>query len=506
MSSGYRFRAYPSKSVAQTLLRWTGCQRFIYNAKVREDRYFRAFQRRFADFAGQHAPVDQAYSHLIGDGAGNPELDTTWLRQVPSQVLRNGAARFYTAYKRFFEGLARRPTIQHRHGEQSLWLTSELFEFQQDEIGRWKLLLGTKKFPCGEMAFFDHRPGWSPPASIHISVNAGRWHVSFSNEGAPVPTEQEALEQLRKYSATELLERTVGIDRGVAIPIMASTGQTFALTDVQRQRLQRKEIQRRRWQRRAGRRVKGSANRRKANLRAAKAGLYAQDLRVELAHQASWALVKSDAKLFVVEDLKIRSMTSSAAGTAAEPGNRVRQKAGLNRAILGSAWGEFARCLQYKALEAGKLVVQVPPHHSSQECSQCGHTHADNRIDQSRFVCQRCGHTENADLNAARVLASRGAKAVSSGSYTLRKRKKVGGLRRPPDKLGGEGRPMQGSAGSSTVGQELSEQSAGAILRQTSVESAVSRAARKRRAHSSAKQKTVVVRPQETPTTRPSGV
>ena len=84
MSTGFRFRAYPDHAVAAVLLRWIGCQRFVKNAKVREDRYYRAFQRRFAAFAGQHAPVDQSYAHLIGDGSGTEEADTTWLRQVPS--------------------------------------------------------------------------------------------------------------------------------------------------------------------------------------------------------------------------------------------------------------------------------------------------------------------------------------------------------------------------------------------------------------------------------------
>ena len=40
-----------------------------------------------------------------------------------------------------------------------------------------------------------------------------------------------------------------------------------------------------------------------------------------------------------VEDLKIANMTRSAKGTIEEPGRNVRQKAGLNRGILGSGWG-----------------------------------------------------------------------------------------------------------------------------------------------------------------------
>ena len=504
LSTGYRFRAYPDDPVAGVLLRWIGCQRFIYNAKVREDRYYRAFQRRFAAFAGQHAPVDQAYAHLIGDGGGNGperhEADTTWLREVPSHVLRNGAVRFYQGYKRFFKGLARRPTIQSRHGEQSVWLTSELFEFKpvadaDGVVTGWRLLIGTRKFPCGELPFVAHRDGWTPPASIHVSVNAGRWHVSFSNEpkgsnDVVVPSEQDVLDQLRQYSEAELAAQTIGLDRGVAVPLMcapaagaAGAGRAVELLPVQKARLAKKELQRKRWQRRAARRVKGSKNRRKASLRAAKAGLYAVDVRKDFAHQSSRALVDSPNLLFVFEALALRNMTRSAAGTAEQPGKKVRQKRGLNRSILASAWGDTKLFTKYKALAAGKLCIEIAPHHSSQECSACGHTHADNRVSQAQFVCQRCGHAENADTNAARVIARRGVDAIVSGSYTLRQKKQLGSLR---------GDRAASGAGSENVGPERSEL--------TSVETVVSRRAPRRSVLASSKQK----RPgasQETPTT-----
>lgn len=479
MTTGFRFRAYPSDAVAGVLLRWIGCQRFIYNAKVREDRYHRTLQRKSLALAGLHAPVDQAYSHLIGDGNGDESASTTWLREVPSHVLRNGAVRFYQGYQRFFKGLARRPTTQHRYGEQSVWLTSEIFHFEEG-----RLILGTKKFPCGDLPFVAHRPGWVPPKSIHISVNAGRWHVSFSNlaDDAVAPTEKETLDHLRQFTREELLARTVGLDRGVAVPLMAAgtTGEprSFQLLDIQQQRLAKKDLQRKRWQRRAARRVKGSANRRKANLRAAKAGLYAADVRENFAHQASRALVDSPNLLFAFEALQVKNMTRSAAGTAEAPGSRVAQKSGLNRAILASAWGDTKLFTKYKALAAGKLCIEAPPHHSSQECSACGHTHADNRPDQARFVCQRCGHAENADANAARVIARRGVDAVLGG-YTLREKKKVGGLRRAPVQ-------------DLNLGPERSEV--------TSVETAISRDTLTGVAHVSTKQK-VLGASQETPTT-----
>ena len=41
MLTGNRFRLYPTQRQQKILLRWIGCQRLIYNAKVSEDRYFR---------------------------------------------------------------------------------------------------------------------------------------------------------------------------------------------------------------------------------------------------------------------------------------------------------------------------------------------------------------------------------------------------------------------------------------------------------------------------------
>ena len=58
MQVGIRFRCYPTLEQAQTLTRWIGCQRFLYNAKVREDRYFRCFARKSLQHTGQHAPID----------------------------------------------------------------------------------------------------------------------------------------------------------------------------------------------------------------------------------------------------------------------------------------------------------------------------------------------------------------------------------------------------------------------------------------------------------------
>jgi putative transposase len=98
MQYGVRFRAYPPASVAARLKCWIGCQRFVKNAKVREDRYFRRFSKAALSLTGTRVPIDQQYSQF------KTEL-TPFLNEVPSQILRNGAYLFKQAYTRYFAGL-----------------------------------------------------------------------------------------------------------------------------------------------------------------------------------------------------------------------------------------------------------------------------------------------------------------------------------------------------------------------------------------------------------------
>ena len=104
-----------------------------------------------------------------------------------------------------------------------------------------------------------------------------------------------------------------------------------------------------------------------------------------------------------VEDLQIRNMTRSARGTAGNPGRNVRQKSGLNRAILAQGWGLLARRLSDKA--PGR-VEKITPHFTSQRCSACGHVDPKSRQSQARFVCTACCFAGHADVNAAINIAA----------------------------------------------------------------------------------------------------
>jgi transposase len=118
-----------------------------------------------------------------------------------------------------------------------------------------------------------------------------------------------------------------------------------------------------------------------------------------------------------VEDLKIRNMTRSAKGTVEAPGRNVRQKSGLNREIMRSAWGLLVSRLEDKA--PGR-VEKINSAFTSQRCSACGHVAAESRKSQAPFACVACSFACNADVNAARNIAAGHAVTARGGDGVAR--------------------------------------------------------------------------------------
>jgi len=71
------------------------------------------------------------------------------------------------------------------------------------------------------------------------------------------------------------------------------------------------------------------------------------------------------------------------------------------------AFAELRNFIQYKSQLHGIPVCVVDPRNTSRECSVCGYIDKNNRKTQSEFLCLKCGYTENADINAAKNIASR---------------------------------------------------------------------------------------------------
>ena len=73
------------------------------------------------------------------------------------------------------------------------------------------------------------------------------------------------------------------------------------------------------------------------------------------------------------------------------------------------AFHQLRSFIDYKARRGGVRVKVIDGAYTSQQCSACGFVHPDNRPSQAAFRCLACGHTGNADINAAKNIAARAA-------------------------------------------------------------------------------------------------
>ena len=90
------------------------------------------------------------------------------------------------------------------------------------------------------------------------------------------------------------------------------------------------------------------------------------------------------------------------------PRDRLTVRTGQRNKHHSWSFNQLRQFVSYKAKRAGVPVVFVDPRNTSRMCSRCGCVAKRNRRSQAEFLCTRCGHTADADLNAARNLATRG--------------------------------------------------------------------------------------------------
>ncbi|MCG7467244.1 transposase [Corynebacterium sp. ACRPE] len=123
-------------------------------------------------------------------------------------------------------------------------------------------------------------------------------------------------------------------------------------------------------------------------------------------HKVSRSLIE-DHDIIAIEKLNLAGMSKKAKAKVDphNPGeflpNGQSAKKSLNRKLRLSALSQFGEFLQYKARLSGGQIIEVDPKNTSRRCSSCGHVAQENRESQTVFLCKKCGHSDNADHNAA---------------------------------------------------------------------------------------------------------
>lgn len=380
----YRFQLRTRPSVEAQLRRFAGMGRRVWNMALAEQR---ARHARGEKYAG-HAQMCKWLT------AWRNAPETAWLADGPVHPQQQVLRRLDDAYRRFFAaakagqagGRGRTgPPEFKRYGDEPGMRFPDPKQFALDAVN------GRIQLPkLGWLRLRMSQPVEGTLRNVSLTREGSKWFASL---------------QVQTHQTLPALgvAPTLGIDLGLAAFAATSDGALVAPLKA----LAKQQVRLRRYQRSVSRKKKGSANRKKA---VAKLGT----LHRRIAHQRSDWLHKLTTDLaeahpvIVLEDLAVKNMSASAAGTVETPGKNVRAKAGLNRGILDAAWGEFARQLTYKVEWRGGQVILVNPAYTSRTCRICGHEAAENRKTQAVFACVACDHTEHADVHAAKNILAAG--------------------------------------------------------------------------------------------------
>ena len=382
----YKFKIDPDGDQQRKLRQFAGMVRFVFNKAL-------ALQQENRDAGGkyiQYVPM----AKLLTDWRNGQE--TPWLKDAPVHPLQHALKHLDRAYKNFFEKRASFPVFKKRGRNDS-------FRFPDGK--QIKLDQVDERICLPKLGWINYRKSQKVKGLIKnctVSFKAGHWYVSIQTE--------RTVAQVRHPAAT-----AVGIDAGVVRFSTLWDGQAEQVIEPINS-FKKHEDRLVKAQRQMSRKVKFSSNWKRAKLRVQKIQHQIANVRNDFLHKTSHSISKNHA-LLCVEDLRIGNMSRSASGTLEDPGKNVAAKSGLNKAILDQGWGEFGRQLDYKSAWKGGWLVAVPPANTSRECPVCRHISADNRKSQSVFLCVACGHTENADLVAAKNIRERGL--TSSKARTL---------------------------------------------------------------------------------------
>jgi putative transposase len=97
----------------------------------------------------------------------------------------------------------------------------------------------------------------------------------------------------------------------------------------------------------------------------------------------------------------------------------------MNRILSASQLGYATQRLREKLDFTHIRYSSVVSAYSSQQCAKCGFVDSKNRPNQATFKCVACGHTDNADANASKVIAKRFGDTELSGVADYRDVKAV---------------------------------------------------------------------------------
>ena len=365
-----RLRVYPNAEQRRILPALFGHARFVWNWAL----------ARHKDHLEKKENLESTYT--LQKELTALKQHHEWLNEVPTSALQTKLHDLDTALTNLFEGRAGFPKFKSKYKPQSVRMT--LDKRHQTKCFAWTC--GIPMLPkLGALKVKGRALPDAMPDSVTLSRDGlGHVWLSFSAE--------EKIEPLPLPAVAN-----AGGDLGIEKILTLSDD-----VDIENPRFREREQGHvKKLQKRLARQVMGSARWRETKRRLGKLHARIANRRRDFLHKVSRWLVERYG-VICRENLFIKGMSASARGTMDKPGKNVRQKAGLNRAILDAALGELMRLVRYKAQWYGRACVEIDRWFpSSKLCSVCGTKAQGLKLHHRHWTCTNCDTKHHRDRNAA---------------------------------------------------------------------------------------------------------
>ncbi|CCI25394.1 RNA-guided endonuclease InsQ/TnpB family protein [Microcystis aeruginosa] len=201
---------------------------------------------------------------------------------------------------------------------------------------------------------------------------------------------------IREYAKPlEPTKKCVGLDVGLKVFYANSDGETVEIPQYYRKAEKRLNRLNRKKSKKFRKGQPQSNNYQKARKRYARKHLRVSRQRKGFVEKEAWRVIKSN-DFIAYENLNIQGMAKNSK---------------LAKSINDVAWSTFRQWLEYFGFKYGKATVAVAPHHTSQNCSNCGQK-VPKSLSTRTYICPHCGYVEDRDINAAINILKKGLSTV----------------------------------------------------------------------------------------------
>lgn len=315
----------------------------------------------------------------------------SWLKEVGSNVMKQGVKDASLALQRYFKGLSGKPKFKSKHKDRpSFYVNYESLSrkqggFQGEKIGFVKTSEALPKLNKNEK--------YSNP---RITFNGKYWYLSVGYEV--------------QENTVELTDESLGIDLGVKDLAICSNGKVYKNIN-KTQRVKKLEKKLKREQRKLSRKIENNIQSYKSNRNpiykrplkecqnVQKQNRLIRNIHRKLAnirqnylHQTTTEIVKTKPSRIVMESLNVSEMMKNKH---------------LSKAIQQQKFYEFKRQIEYKSKLNEIEFIQVDEFYpSSKTCSCCGNIKKDLKLSDRMYKCDVCSLVIDRDYNASINLAN----------------------------------------------------------------------------------------------------